>query len=100
MRIDRPLPAAPIALLTVQLLAACGKQPADAPDSGAKASSPAVAIAPQGKVLEAAENEAPAAGSASASTRAAPPAAAAERVQIPAGGFTAGSTPGDKGRDP
>ncbi len=56
-------------------------------------------IAPQGKVLEAAENEGAAQGGAA---RAAPraPAAAGARVEIPAGKLVAGSTPGDRGRDP
>jgi formylglycine-generating enzyme required for sulfatase activity len=100
MRIANPPPAARIAILAALLLPACGKRPEGAPDSGAPASSSPVSIAPQGKVLEAAENESPDAGLASAAKKAAPSAAARERVQIPAGGFTAGSTPGDKGRDP
>ena len=56
-----------------------------------------VAITPKGKVLEAAENEAPAA---SARRLPAVSAKAEERVDIPGGAFVAGSTPGDKGRDP
>jgi hypothetical protein len=56
-----------------------------------------VAIRASGKVLEAAENEAPAA---SARRLPAVSAKAAERIDIPKGAFVAGSTPGDKGRDP
>ncbi|WP_437296485.1 formylglycine-generating enzyme family protein [Sorangium sp. So ce426] len=55
------------------------------------------APAPQGKVLEAAENESPAA---SATPRAGAAAAGPARIEIPAGKLVAGSTPGDKGRDP
>lgn len=66
------------------------------PAGRAEATAPApIAIAPKGKVLQAAENEAPA-----ASARAARKAAASARVEIPAGAFEAGSTPGDRGRDP
>jgi formylglycine-generating enzyme required for sulfatase activity len=54
-----------------------------------------IAIAPKGKVLQAAENED--GGSSSARTLRA---ASAQRVDIPAGPFEAGSTPGDQGRDP
>lgn len=53
-----------------------------------------VVLSPKGKVLEAAENEADPDGGSKAV------AAASERVEIPAGKFVAGSTPGDKGRDP
>ncbi|MGK4008803.1 SUMF1/EgtB/PvdO family nonheme iron enzyme [Sorangium sp. So ce1036] len=63
------------------------------PDGGAPS-----APAPQGKVLEAAENEAPAASArpqAGAAAQAGP-----ARIEIPAGKLVAGSTPGDKGRDP
>jgi hypothetical protein len=101
MRIAKPPPtAARLALLAALLLPACEKPPGSAPDSGAPASSSPVSIAPQGKILEAAENESPDASLASSARKAAPSAAAKERIQIPAGGFTAGSTPGDKGRDP
>jgi formylglycine-generating enzyme required for sulfatase activity len=100
MRIEKPPPAvAQRALVAVLLLAGCSHKPADASDAGAPASSAPVSLSPQGKVLEAAENEAPDAG-APAPKKAAPPTAAKERAEIPAGGFTAGSTPGDKGRDP
>lgn len=85
----RPLPP----LLLGVALVACGKtsgpSPGDAGEVGAS-----VAIAPQGKVLEAAENERAVAGGARAV------AAAGARVDIPAGKLTAGSTPGDRGRDP
>lgn len=77
----------------------CGNQ-REAPGGGQpEASGAPVALAPKGKVLEAAENEGP---SASGSARAAPaPAlAAGARVEIPAGKLLSGSTPGDKGRDP
>ncbi len=66
-----------------------------APDGGAT-----VALAPQGKVLEAAENEAPA-GSVKAGGRGAgAPPSGPPRIDVPAGKLAAGSTPGDKGRDP
>lgn len=55
-------------------------------------------LSPKGKVLEAAENEAPAA-SASAGRRA-PVAPGPPQIEIPGGKLVAGSTPGDKGRDP
>jgi hypothetical protein len=74
----------------------CGKKAnpsaTDAPDAAAT-----VTISPQGKVLEAAENEASDAGVTrvkAASTK------AGERVEIASGKLEAGSTPGDKGRDP
>jgi hypothetical protein len=87
----------PAVIGLASLAAGCGHGERQAepvrPDGGAP-----VALAPQGKVLEAAENEAPAA---SAQPRADPaPAAGAARIDIPAGRFVAGSTPGDKGRDP
>jgi hypothetical protein len=87
-------------LLLGAVLAACGNKTdgSAAPLGDARAP---VAIAPNGKVLEAAENESP---TAAASARAVPvPAAAAAvgaRVEIPAGKLVAGSTPGDRGRDP
>lgn len=56
---------------------------------------PPVVLSPKGKVLEAAENQAdPDAGASKAE------AAKSERVDIPGGALVAGSTPGDKGRDP
>lgn len=55
-------------------------------------------LSPKGKVLEAAENEAPAA-SASAGRRA-PVAPGPPQIEIPGGKLVAGSTPGDRGRDP
>ncbi len=58
---------------------------------------PPVTPAPPGKVLEAAENESPAA---SAMPQAGAAAAGPARIEIPAGKLVAGSTPGDKGRDP
>ena len=87
----------PLALLTAALLAGCGKTPPAAgqitdPDAGTP-----VAITPQGKVLQAAENEAPDAGPGAKKTAAA--AGAKEKVDIPRGKFEAGSTPGDRGRD-
>ena len=70
----------------------------DDPTPGAPAGSAPVAIAPKGNVLEAAENEAaPDAGS---NARTAAKAASGETSDIPAGKLVAGSTPGDKGRDP
>jgi len=84
-------------LLALAGASACGKSTGPAA-SGTDDGGAPVSIAPQGKVLQAAENEAP---SASASARARPrPAAAQEKVSVPAGSFFAGSTPGDKGREP
>jgi hypothetical protein len=84
----------PLSLLCAAIaLAGCrgGGAGADggSPDGGAP-----VVISPKGKVLEAAENQAETDGGAKAV------AAASPRVDIPAGAFVAGSTPGDKGRDP
>lgn len=79
------------------LAAGCGNKGGDAPAPGDTGAS--VALSPQGKVLEAAENERPA-GSASAKAGAAKAARAKERAEIPAGKLVSGSTPGDKGRDP
>lgn len=63
--------------------------------SGGADGGPAVVLAPKGKVLEAAENQKdPDAGATKAE------AAKSERVDIPGGTLVAGSTPGDKGRDP
>lgn len=92
----RTLAAVILAALTAAP-AACrrsGEEPGQGPaDAGGS-----VTLAPKGKVLEAAENERPAA-SASAGRRApAPP--GPPQISIPAGKLTAGSTPGDKGRDP
>lgn len=67
----------------------CGKGGAADPDGG-------VAVTPKGKVLEAAENESADGGAARSQTKA----AGSEQVEIPGGKFVAGSTPGDKGRDP
>ncbi|MFT3773965.1 MAG: hypothetical protein QM820_52015 [Minicystis sp.] len=81
------------------LLAACGNK---AETTGAAPPGPSgapVALAPKGKVLEAAENEGPSAGG-SARAAPAPALAAGARVEIPAGKLVSGSTPGDKGRDP
>src|SRR6185295_16005799 len=89
-----PLP--PLALVTAALLTGCGKKP---PEAGQPTDSDAgtpVAITPQGKVLQAAENEAPDGGPGAKKAAAA---GAKEKVDIPAGGFAAGSTPGDRGRD-
>lgn len=78
-------------------IAACGKKSEPAgiapPGSGGP-----VALAPKGKVLEAAENEGPAASG--AARKPAPALAAGARVEIPSGKLVSGSTPGDKGRDP
>ncbi|HEY4122566.1 MAG TPA: SUMF1/EgtB/PvdO family nonheme iron enzyme [Byssovorax sp.] len=75
-------------------LVACGRHGGDAP---ASSSSGGVAIAPKGKVLEAAEDDAPDAG-----VHAKKPTAfgTGERAEIPGGKVVSGSTPGDKGRDP
>jgi formylglycine-generating enzyme required for sulfatase activity len=72
---------------------ACGKKDGDAPaelDGGAP-----IPVGAQGKVLQAADNERPDGGAASR-----PPAATTPTVSIPGGSFVAGSTPGDRGRDP
>ncbi len=69
---------------------ACGAKTEGAPDAGA---APALS-SPKGKVLEAAENEAQ--KDAGSTARA----AAEPTVAIPAGKLIAGSTPGDRGRDP
>src|SRR5262249_44439499 len=82
----------------VATLPSCGPKGEGPAAPAADAGAP-VAIAPKGKVLEAAENEGPSASGAARSTPA-PPAAAGARVQIPAGKLVAGSTPGDRGRDP
>ncbi|MCC6556505.1 MAG: hypothetical protein IT372_26400 [Polyangiaceae bacterium] len=83
------------ALMLAAAATGCGHRAEDgapaAPDAGP------VTLAPRGKVLEAAENEAPDAGP---GPRAAAPAAGPARIDVPAGKLTAGSTPGDKGRDP
>ena len=87
-----------LVLLGIALLggpAGCRKG-GDASAPSGDAGSPLV-ISPKGKVLEAAENEGPAA---SASAHRAPAPAAGGRVDIPAGKLVAGSTPGDRGRDP
>jgi hypothetical protein len=81
------------------LLAACGNKGDGAVTAPAGDAGAPVAIAPQGKVLEAAENEGPSA-SGSARARPAPAGAAGARVEVPAGKVAMGSTPGDKGRDP
>jgi hypothetical protein len=93
----RPPRSAPLFLGL--LLASCGKAEGPAPSPG-ETGAP-VAIAPQGKVLEAAENEGPAAGSSSrAAAATAVAGVAGARADIPGGKLVAGSTPGDKGRDP
>jgi len=86
-----PSPKIALAALALALLHCRGNtQSESSPDSG-----PSVVLSPKGKVLEAAENQ-------SSPDSGAPKAEAAksERVDIPAGSFTAGSVPGDKGRDP
>ncbi len=92
---SRPLLLA--AALALAASAGCGKSgggsdnPKGSDDGGAS-----VSLAPKGKVLEAAENEAAPAASGRKSAKA----AGSERVEIPSGKLIAGSTPGDKGRDP
>ncbi len=78
------------AAIVALALAACGSKTAGAPDAGA----PPALSSPKGKVLEAAENEE--AKDAGSSAKA----AADPTVSIPAGKLVAGSTPGDRGRDP
>lgn len=91
--------ALPFALLLS--IAACGTKSEGTGNAPPAESGAPVAIAPKGKVLEAAENEAPSTGaSGSARTKSAPALAAGARVEIPAGKLVSGSTPGDKGRDP
>lgn len=68
---------------------ACGKSSDGGGDGG-------VPLSPKGKVLEAAENEASDGGAAHSNVKAAD----SDHVDIPGGKFAAGSTPGDKGRDP
>jgi hypothetical protein len=92
-----PLTTLILCLASVALpLTGCGRSGGDKPAEVGADGGP-VALSPQGKVLEAAENEATPAGSARAAGR---PAAGPERIDIPSGKFEAGSTPGDKGRDP
>ena len=57
-----------------------------------------IAVAPQGKVLQAAENEG--AQAAASARKHEAPRVAEPRISVPAGSVEAGSTPGDKGRDP
>lgn len=86
-----------LSCVAMVVLAACSSEGA-APGMTA---SP-VRIAPQGTVLEAAENEGPVAvGSARAPHASKGPAfASGARATIPSGKLVSGSTPGDKGRDP
>ena len=87
-------------LLLGATLAACGNKGEGAGDAPAATGSGApVALAPKGKVLEAAENEGPSA-SGSSRTAPAPALAAGAKVEIDRGKLVSGSTPGDKGRDP
>lgn len=86
-----PCRRAPLPLVLVAIAAACGGGSGEPPPG---ASAAPTALAPAGSVLEAAENEAAPATSSSAR------AAEQEVVSIPAGTLTAGSTPGDAGRDP
>ena len=74
----------------LSLLAACGSK-----GSGASSGSSDVAIAPKGAVLEAAENESADAGAPQSKGKV----AAEASVKIASGKMTAGSTPGDPGRD-
>jgi hypothetical protein len=78
-------------------LVACGNKGGGSAAPEGDAGTPVV-IAPQGKVIEAAENEGPSAPGAARAAQA-PSAAAGSRVDIPAGKLVAGSTPGDRGRD-
>jgi hypothetical protein len=88
----------PLPLLLGAALASCGRKAGDPPKPPPDEAGAPVTLDPKGKVLEAAENEGP---SASASARAAPaPAVAGARVDVPRGKLVAGSTPGDRGRDP
>lgn len=92
-----PSPAAILA--GAALLVACGTRTEVEGSAPATASGAPVALAPKGKVLEAAENEGPSASGAARATPA-PVLAAGARVDIPAGKLASGSLPGDKGRDP
>lgn len=95
-----PLRALLLAALVSVSASACKKSPSDADHPADAAAAAPVAISPQGKVLQAAENETPDGGVAGATTKKTTPAAAAkEKVDIPGGGFAVGSTPGDRGRD-
>lgn len=83
----------PVGLLVLMLglwALACGKSKGGADGDGG------VVVTPKGRVLEAAENEARDGGAARAGAKA----AGSDHVDIPGGKFVAGSTPGDKGRDP
>ncbi len=84
--------------LLVIAIAACGTKGED-PGASPSASGAPVALAPKGRVLEAAENERPTATSQGRATPA-PVLAAGARVEVPKGKLIAGSTPGDRGRDP
>ncbi|WP_437599411.1 formylglycine-generating enzyme family protein [Sorangium sp. So ce590] len=95
-------PAAALILLVTTGIAGgsgCGRAEQQQQQAGEKRADggPPVTPAPPGKVLEAAENESPAA---SARPQAGAAAAGPARIEIPAGKLVAGSTPGDKGRDP
>ena len=85
------------ALLLASLLVGCGKRPPDPGSNGPADAGAPVTLAPQGKVLQAAENEVQDGG---AAAKKAAMVGAKERVDIPRGGFASGSTPGDRGRDP
>lgn len=87
-----------LATLAVLGATACTKK-ADEAAPGAPASSGAVAIQAKGNVLQAAENEAPL-DAGTRARRAAGKTSAGDKSQIPAGKLVAGSTPGDRGRDP
>lgn len=78
------------------LLALGCERDGDAPGSAAGADAGTDAGANSGRVLEAAENQ----DTTDAGAGEAPEAAKAEHVEIPAGSFVAGSTPGDEGREP
>lgn len=88
------------ALVTARVLAVVGGVAAPgalaaACSSGEGGTSGSVSIAPKGTVLEAAENEASDAGAPQSKGKV----AAQARVEVPSGKMTAGSTPGDPGRD-
>lgn len=84
----------PITLLFVPFLAATGCHN----DASGPSTVGTSALADAGPVLAAAEDEAPVASAAAQRGKLAT--AAAQRIDIPAGAFIAGSTPGDRGRDP
>jgi formylglycine-generating enzyme required for sulfatase activity len=93
VRANRPLQQLATSL-AIAAVVSCGGKGKGAPPTS---SSSSVVIAPKGKVLEAAENERAGAGVHAAKALAF---GTGERADVAAGKLTAGSTPGDKGRDP